>query len=135
MPPVHWQVAYDRGSVDRFIAEVEAERSRLQGQIETTREHLRQARAAAARQEDAQAELAARFLAVQEELETIERQHRISLDAIGAEAAQAAARLLAAARKEAEAMRAAGATVAALRDRPGQPFRTSSGSDGGRTER
>lgn len=118
LPPLRWQVSYERASVERFVAEVEAERSRLRSQIEESKAEVERAKAAAARQAAAQAELAAMVLAIQVETARIEREHRDTLEAIGAAAEEAAVRLLAAGREEAAAMRAAAAFVAETPARP-----------------
>lgn len=111
MSDLCWQPSYERASVDRFLADVDAERVRLQGVIAATKRHLETLRVAAARRAEAEAEFAAQVLAVQQELEGIEREHRESLEAIDTVAGHAAARLLDAAREEASAMRAAAAAV------------------------
>lgn len=111
---LHWQISYDRASVDRFVAEVEAERARLQAAIEEARARLRQARAeATARQAEAREELGALVLAAQQELEEIERHHRETLEVIQAAAVEEAARLLIRAREEVAAVRATAASLAA----------------------
>lgn len=102
-----WQLSYDRASVNRFVAEVEAERARLHEAIEAARARVQQAQAAAtARQVEASEELGALVLAAQRELEEMERHHRLVLDAIAAAAEKEVARLLARAGEEAAAVRA-----------------------------
>ena len=103
---LEWHVSYDRASIERFLAEVEAERGRLQNEIEMTQARLEQARAAkVVRAATAQTEVAALVLAAQEKLAAIERQHHEVLETIRAAAVEEAARLLAAARTEADEVR------------------------------
>lgn len=112
---LHWQMSYDRASVDRFVAEVEDQRRRLQAQVDAAREDLREARAAAARRAEAQVQLAAGFLEVQRELEEGERAHRERLASIDGGAADVAAGLLAAALASVDALRAATSVAASVK--------------------
>jgi predicted nucleic acid-binding Zn-ribbon protein len=111
---LRWQMSYDRASVDRFVAEVEEQRRQLQAQVDAAREDLREARAAAARRAETQAQLAATFLDVQRELEEGERAHREQLASIDGGAADAAAGVLAAALASVDALRAATSVAAAV---------------------
>lgn len=106
---VRWQTSYERSSVDQFLAAVDAERRHLEEEIEAAKARLRRVRELAAVHAAATAEITERLLRAQRELEVLEREHRRALDGIDAEASEVARRLMAAAREEAAAMRAAAA--------------------------
>lgn len=109
---VTWQLSYDRESVDRFSAEVEKTRARLQAEIGAARERVAAAEAAiAAHRAEAQAQLGALVLAAHGELAEIEREQRQLMSTIRAAAEAEAARLLEAARTEAEKIRTAAASL------------------------
>lgn len=120
VPHLHWQVSYDLASVDRYLAEIEAERASIERQMEHASERVQRAKKAAERRAAAEAELGARILAAQEEFERIQQEQREAVDAIRAAAGAEADRVLAAAREEAEAMRAA-ATIAVRHERTDEP--------------
>jgi type IV secretory pathway TrbL component len=110
---LQWQLSYDRASVDRYLAEIGTERARLQAEIDEALARRDAARAAiVAREAAAQAELGALVLATQNELERIEAGHREVLDTIRRAAEAEAARVLAAAHREVEAMRNVTASLA-----------------------
>jgi hypothetical protein len=112
---LRWQLSYDRSSVDRFLAEVEGERARLQADIRAARERVGASeRAAAAREREGLAAIGALALAAREELTRIEAEHRAIITTIQDAAAIEAARVLAAAHREAEAMCASTASLAGL---------------------
>jgi cell division septum initiation protein DivIVA len=112
---LRWQRSYDRASVDRYLAEVAAQRARLQAQIEDALAQRDAARAAiAARDAAAQAELGAIVLATQNELDRIETSHREVVETIQRAAETEAARVLAAARLEVDRMRDGTASLAGL---------------------
>lgn len=100
--PLHgvtWRPAYERDSVLRFLAEVEAEESRLGEELEAAQSRLDGAsRSRLAREAEARAELGALARAAQAEIVRLEEDHRRRVDAIRAAAADEAARILAAAR-------------------------------------
>lgn len=112
---VHWDLAYDRASIDRFTGAVEAERARLLAAIEAAQERAVAATSgAAARHHSAQAQLGALVLAAQAELAQIEREHHEIVSAIRTAAEAEAARVLEAARAEAAVVRAAAASMGLL---------------------
>lgn len=112
---VDWQLGYDQASIEKFAAEVEAERARLLHEIDVARSRAAMARGSAATQQSsAQAELGSIVLAAQAELSQIEREHHEVVSAIRATAEAEAARVLAAARAEASAVLQAATSMAAL---------------------
>lgn len=112
---VHWDLAYDRASIDRFTVEVEAERARLLAAIEEAQARAEAAKSGAAtRHHSAQAQLGALVLAAQAELAQIEREHHEIVSAIRTNAEAEAARVLAAARAEAAAVRDAASSMGVL---------------------
>lgn len=112
---LRWQLSYDRASVERYLAEVEAERARLQGEIDRALARRDAAREEiAAREAAAQAELGALVLATQNELERIEAGHREVLDTIRRAAEAEGERVLAAAHREVDAMRNVTASLSGL---------------------
>lgn len=112
LPRLRWQASYDRTSVDRFVTEVEAERDRLDDEIEATKVRIRAAKAAGARRVEEEAELLALLVSAQRAQARMEQEHFDNLDAIGARSERDAERLLDAARQEAEAMRSAAVSAA-----------------------
>lgn len=119
---LQWHVSYDRPSMERFVAEVEAERARLQKEIDVTKARLEQARAAnVVRAATTQAAVGALVLAAQEDLAGIERQHQDVLETIRAAAVEEAARLLAAARAEADEVRNVATSLSARVNRRPHP--------------
>jgi len=110
-----WKRSYDRDSVDRFLAEVEAERTRLLGEIERAAARRDTAlEAAAASAAAAIASLGEVVLARSHELAQIEEQHAEIVATIRAAAETEAARILAAAEREVAAMHESTAALAAL---------------------
>lgn len=128
---LEWQVSYDRASIERFLGEVAKERARLHREIEVTKARLEEARAAnVVRAATVQAEVAALVLAAQEELAAIERHHQAVLQTIRSAAIEEAARLMAAARAEAEELRNVATSVSARLNRPYDPTATMSEDPG-----
>jgi hypothetical protein len=100
------QLSYDHASVERFLAEAEAEQARLQGQIDaavTRREAAH--RAAEVREAQVHAELGAIVLSTWEEMERIEAGHAAIIATIRDAAAAEAVRVVAAAHREVASMR------------------------------
>lgn len=117
---VRWMRSYDRASVERFLAEVDVERTRLVEEICATRARVAEAeRRREQEQSDAVAALGALVLAAQAELEAIEREHDDLVAGIREAAELEAERLLSAARAEAEAVRRAAGALADLVRRDG----------------
>jgi hypothetical protein len=113
LPPLDdlpWRPAYDRESIERFAAELAAEERRLRTEIEAARG--RTAAAATSTPVDPR-DLGALMLAVQDELEALEADHRRLLDGIRAAAEAEAARVLESAREEVAGVRR---TAAAFSD-------------------
>lgn len=116
-PPVNpdelsWNISYDRASVDRFLADVEGQRTRLQAEIEAVKRDVAAQRTRAnSRVVAVQRELGARVLTTQLELAELETAHHEVMAAIRTAAETEAARVLAAARREVEAMRTATASL------------------------
>lgn len=112
---VRWQLSYDRASVDAFLAEVEIERARLQRDIEAARARTEASgRLVEGRGTDALAELGALVVAARTQLTRIEDEHAAIVETIRRASATEAARVLAAAHREVEAMRASTASLARL---------------------
>ena len=110
---LRWHRSYDRASVDRFLAEVEVERERLQTDIRAVRERVvAQDRVVAEREREGLAAIGALAVAARDELTRIESEHRAIIATIEDAAAIESARVLAAAHREAEAMRASTASLA-----------------------
>lgn len=110
---ITWREGYDRESVERFLAECEAERARLLGAIAEQHERQRAAeQAAAAHREADQADFAAIVAAAHRELAEVEEEHKELVAAIRKAAVDEAARVLAAARAEAAAVRSMVGSVA-----------------------
>ncbi|MGC1513376.1 MAG: hypothetical protein WA797_10730 [Acidimicrobiales bacterium] len=98
---IHWQLSYDRESVERFATEVEEARTRLEAEIADTKLRLAHARKAkAARQPEVTAELGDLVLAAQRELVEMERSHQEIIDSIRTAADLEVQRLLDAAHLE-----------------------------------
>lgn len=124
---LQWHVAYDQPSMERFVGEVEAERARLQKEIELTKARLERASAAnVVRAATAQAAVGALVLAAQEDLAGIERRHQEVLETIRAAAVGEAARLLAAARAEADEVRNVATSMSARVNRRLHPSEAAS---------
>lgn len=112
---LRWRLSYDRSSVERFLAEVEEERARLQAEIRTVRGRTEaQERALEAREQEALVAIGALALAARQELTRIEAEHRSIITTVQDAAAIESARVLAAAHREADAMRASSASLAGL---------------------
>ncbi len=98
---VSWQLSYDRASVERFVADVEATRSSLEAEIDDAKRRLLQAQEAKAeRQSDLPAELGALVLAAQREFVELERSHLEMVNSIKEAASLEAMRILETARLE-----------------------------------
>jgi hypothetical protein len=100
------QLTYDHASVERFLAEGEAERARLQGEIDAAvarREAAHQA--AATREAQVHTELGAIVLSTWEEMARIEASHAAIIVTIRDAAAAEAVRVVAAAHREVASMR------------------------------
>ncbi len=109
---VEWQTTYDRASVDRYLADVEAERARLRADIEAAEARAASARARTERQKAAdEAQVGALVLATRAEIERIEREHKDAVDAIRSVALEKAARILEVARNEAASVNGATASM------------------------
>ncbi len=112
---LRWELSFDRASIDRFTAEVTAERERLQAEIDAARARVATAdERVAASMGASEAELGALVTAALHELERMERAHREAVASIRIAAETEAARILEAARAEADAVRAATASLRAL---------------------
>ena len=106
-----WRRSYDRTSVERFLADIDAERTRLQRAIEQVR---RERVAVAAGVSDRTAALGAAARAAWRELEHIEGEHREIVATIRAAAETESSRILGAAHREVVAIRASAASLASL---------------------
>ena len=117
---VRWQRSYDRASVDRFVAEVEAQRGRLRAEIAAAQAaaHAAAARTGEARTSD---DLVSLVVDAQRQLDTMEREHQEMVSAIQATAEEEAERILTAARAEAEAVRSSAEAISQLVDGIGEP--------------
>ncbi len=103
---VSWQLSYDRASVERFVADVEATRSTLEAEIDDAKRRLLQAQEAKAeRQSDLPSELGAMVLAAQREFVELERSHLEMVNSIKEAASLEAKRILETARLEATQLR------------------------------
>lgn len=109
---VAWQRSYDRASIERFKAEVSAERARLESEIDAARARITAAETAVADQQREAATLGALVLAAQRDLADMEDEHARLVSSIRAAADAEAARVVAAARAEAAAMRATASLMA-----------------------
>jgi hypothetical protein len=115
MADLEWYPAYDRATVERYLATLDAERLRLEGEIADAEKRTAAAQVElAARTEQLQAALGAVVLAARAELDTIEREQQEAIAVIMAEAEAEAERVREAARLEAEAVREAASTLSAL---------------------
>lgn len=109
---VEWRTSYDRASVDRYLADVEAERARLRADIEAAEARAASARALAERHQAAdEAQVGALVLATRAEIERIEREHKDAVDAIRSAALEKAARILEVARNDAASVNCATASM------------------------
>lgn len=117
VPHLQWQASYDLASVDRLVGWLESDRADLERQITQARARTEQARAAAAHRAATEVQLDARIAVRRRELDAIEQRHREVVDAIHAVAGNEAALLIAEARKEADAMRAAAAAAGTQSER------------------
>jgi hypothetical protein len=96
-----WEQSYDRATLERFIAEVDAERARLRAEIEVAKARTRAARAGGSvRQAERHEALGALVLAAERELAELEAEHDLMVAEIQAAADAEAARILEAARAE-----------------------------------
>lgn len=112
---VEWYPAYDRGSVERYLAVLDADRDRLEREIAgAERRTVASREALAVRTVELEASLGAVVLAARAELDRIEREQEEAVAAIRAEAETEAARIREAARIEADTVREAAASLAAL---------------------
>lgn len=119
VPDLYWQASYDPGDVEQFLRDADAECAYLRSQIEGANARKERATAADARRRSAATVVEARIRTARQDLGT-EDEHRRHLEAIRAEAAEEAARLVATAQREADAMRAAASVLASrLSDRDG----------------
>ena len=128
---VGWFPSYDRVTVERYLGRLDAERARLEGEIEAADRRTAVARAAiAARTAELEAGLGAVVLAARAEVDRIEQEQAAAVAAIRAEADAEAARIRETARLEAAAVQQAAASLSALvRPRadgvdPLDPYRT-----------
>ncbi len=124
---VPWFAAYDRPSVEAYLAALDDEKVRLEADIaDAERRTAIAQQALAARAAELEAGLGAVVLAARAELERIEREQDVAVAAIRAEAEAEAERIRAAARLEAGTVRDASAALASLAtDRPAPPERPS----------
>lgn len=105
---VSWQLSYDRASVERFVADVEATRSSLEAEIDDAKRRLLQAQEAKTeRRSDLPAELGALVLAAQREFVELERSHLEMVNSIKEAASLEAMRILETARLETTQLREA----------------------------
>ncbi|MGH9273320.1 MAG: hypothetical protein ACRDZU_01630 [Acidimicrobiales bacterium] len=103
---MRWKLRYERAAVDRFLADTDAERSRLQAEIEVAQAQRDAARrVVAARETEAQATLGAFVFEYEREMAELEVSHHEVITTIRAAAEGEAARVLAAAQREVAAMR------------------------------
>lgn len=113
---VAWRPSYDRESVNRYLAEVEAEKSRLLAEIRLAEEREAAAqeryRTKAATERDAV--LGALLLAARAETDRVETEHRETVAAIQALADEESATIRDRAQAEAAAVREAVASLAAI---------------------
>lgn len=117
VPNLHWQASYDPRDVEQFLRDADAECAHLRSQIEGAKERKVRAKAADARRSSAAAEVEARIRTARQDMGT-EEEHRGHLEAIRAQAAEEAARVVATAQREADAMRVAASLLASrLSDR------------------
>lgn len=107
VPDLRWEVSYDLSSVRTYLAEVEADGQALQLQLQEAHARVRRAEEASARRAVAAAELGARILAMQADLESLEWEHRECLEAIESAARRESANLLARAQEQVATLRAA----------------------------
>lgn len=99
---LQWQPAYDRVSIERFVAEINTERARLEAEIAEARARLRRAQQTLEkRRSDRASELGDLALGAQRQLAEMERSQRELIEAIQATAENEARRVLEAARTEA----------------------------------
>lgn len=109
---IEWRTSFDRASVERFAAEVAAERKRLEAAVAAAEARIADVeRRRAERHERGEDELGALVLLTKGELDRIDQEHREAVAAIRREAEEEAARLLEAARVEAEKADAAAASL------------------------
>jgi hypothetical protein len=112
---LRWHRSYERAGIERFVAEVEAERARLRAELDAARAATAAAAArSVAGQAAAQASLGALVIETQRELEAMERAHQETIDGIRSAAAAEATRVLEAAHAEAAAVRSAAAAISQI---------------------
>jgi hypothetical protein len=110
-----WTLGYERATVDRYLADTEAECARLRSEIEVARAQRDAARQViAARERDAQAELGALVVEFEREMSELEAAHRAVIQTIRDAAESEAARVRAAAEREVAALREMALTLAPL---------------------
>ena len=115
---VTWHLAYDRESVERYLAALDRERTRLEDEISEAEQRIASADAARTRRTaEQEAGLGAVVSAARAELDRIERERADAVEAIRAEATAEVARIQEAARVEVEAVRAAASSLRDLRPR------------------
>jgi hypothetical protein len=120
---VAWRSSYDRADVDRYLAEVEAEKGRLLAEIRVAEE--REAAAQGRCQERAEERddlLGSLLLAARAEIDLVDDEHRAAVAAIRAEAEEEAAGIRDRAQIEATAVREAVASLTAITS-AGEPMR------------
>jgi cell division septum initiation protein DivIVA len=123
-----WQRAYDRASVDRFLEAVERERARLQEGIDAARDGLAAVQAARrASDETVKAEIGGLVFAAREELANLEAEHAKVVAIIRGAAETEATRVIAAAEREVEAIRASITSLTGADDGMEQPSSHASG--------
>ena len=122
--------------MDRYLADVDAERTRLKAQIAAAEARADEARARVERVRAAdESQVAALVLATRAELDRIDEEHRTAVDAIRAGALEKAARILEAARAEAATVDSAAAAIARVRTSAssgGSPVEHHADADGSR---
>ena len=112
---VSWYPSYDRATVERYLASLDAERARLEAEIAAAERRTAAAQAAvAARNAELETGLGAVVLAAQSEVNRIEQEQAAAVAAIRAEADAEAARIREAARMEVQVVRDASASLSAL---------------------
>jgi len=101
-----WHRAYERASVERYLEQAQAERSRLLGEIEEADRRVAAAQAGAGAPDlMAQARIGSLVLDAHRQLEDAVRENQHAVAAIEAEADVEVARILAAARAEVRSIR------------------------------
>jgi hypothetical protein len=116
---VSWRPSYDRESVDRYLAEVEAEKERLLAEIAAAEERAEAAEArcrtgAAEQSTERDALLGTLMMAARAEVDRVDAEHRAVISAIHALAEEEASRIRVQAEADAAAVRDVVASLSSL---------------------